>query len=106
MTFQRAPPEVNGFGVTTDTPGLTRSSQVRMCFGLPGRTTKTTTDFVTKPLYLLFAQFLATILLSTSSCISGASDRSRMSACRPLMTASAWVPEAPYDWENETPLPA
>ncbi len=35
ITFQRAPPEVNGFGVTTWTPGLTRSSHVRMCFGLP-----------------------------------------------------------------------
>jgi len=49
MRFQRALPELNGFGVTTLTPGLVRSAQVVMCFGLPLRTTKTTTEFVTMP---------------------------------------------------------
>src|SRR5262249_2694753 len=33
MTFQRAPPEVNGFGVITEMPGLSRSFQVLMCLG-------------------------------------------------------------------------
>ena len=42
--FHRAPPEVNGLGVITSTPGLVRSSQVRMFLGLPGRTAKTTTE--------------------------------------------------------------
>ena len=36
MTFQRAPPEVKGFGVMTSTPGLVRSFQLLMCFGFPG----------------------------------------------------------------------
>ena len=49
MTSQRAPPELNGFGNTTSTPGFTRSSQVRMCFGFPLRSTNTTTDFETIP---------------------------------------------------------
>ena len=49
ITSQRAPPELNGFGKTTWTPGLTRSSHVRMCFGLPLRRTKTTTEFETIP---------------------------------------------------------
>jgi hypothetical protein len=50
MMFQRAPPEVNGFGVTTCTPLRMRSFHDLMCFGFPGRTTKTTTEFVTMPL--------------------------------------------------------
>ena len=48
--FHCAPPEVNGFGVMTSTPSLTRSSQVWMSFGLPLRTAKTTTESVTMPL--------------------------------------------------------
>ena len=48
--FQRAPPDWKGLGVTTWTPGLMRSFQLLMCFGLPFRTTKTTTEFVTMPL--------------------------------------------------------
>ena len=42
MMFQRAPPDVNGFGVTTWTPDSSRSLHVRMCLGFPLRTTKTT----------------------------------------------------------------
>ena len=51
--FHCAPPEVNGFGVMTSTPSLRRSSQVLMLFGLPLRTTKTTTEFVTMPVVLV-----------------------------------------------------
>ena len=51
MMFQRAPPEVNGFGVITWTPGLIRSSQVLMFFGLPLRVAMTTTESVIMPLY-------------------------------------------------------
>ena len=43
-------PAVNGFGISTPTPGLTRSLQVLMCFGLPSRSPKTTTEFQTTPL--------------------------------------------------------
>src|SRR2546428_4704306 len=50
MMFQRAPPEVNGLGVTIFTPGLTRSFQPVMCFGLPLRTASATTESVTIPL--------------------------------------------------------
>ena len=48
--FQRALPDVDGFGVITSTPGLIRSSQPVMCFGLPLRTTSTTTESLEKPL--------------------------------------------------------
>ena len=56
MTFQRAPPDVNGFGVITSTPSCSRSSQVSMPFGLPLRTAKTTTESVTMPSYSSSAQ--------------------------------------------------
>ena len=48
--FQRALPEVDGFGVITSTPGLIRSSQPVMCLGLPLRTTNTTTESLDDPL--------------------------------------------------------
>ncbi len=47
--FQRALPEVKGFGVSTCTPGLIRSLQPVMCLGLPLRTMITATELVTKP---------------------------------------------------------
>ena len=68
--FQRAPPEVNGFGVITSTPGLMRSSQVLMSFGLPLRTTKTTTESVTMPLYSSWFQSSATSPASTRRVMS------------------------------------
>ncbi len=48
--FHFAEPELNGFGVTTCTPGLIRSAQPLMCFGLPWRTAKTTTVSAAIPL--------------------------------------------------------
>ncbi len=48
--FHFAEPELNGFGVTTWTPGLIRSAQLLMCFGLPLRTAKTTTVLAAIPL--------------------------------------------------------
>ena len=96
MTFHFAPPEVNGFGVITSTPGLIRSSQVLMFFGLPLRTANTTTEFVTKPVVLVLVPVLATRLpASTSLSTSGASESATTSACRPASTARAWSPEAP-----------
>src|SRR6266511_5512429 len=106
MTFQRAPPEVNGFGVMTWTPGLRRSFQVLSFLGLPSRTTKTTTERVTTPFHLSLLQFGATSFFWTSDAMSGASENATTSASRPDATARLCSPDAPYDWENETPLPA
>ena len=74
MMFQRAPPDVNGLGVTISTPGRMRSFQVLIFFGLPSRTTKTTTEFVTMPLYDCFFHLASTLPAATSSSMSGASD--------------------------------
>ena len=49
MMFQRALPELKGFGVKIRIPGFKRSAQVVMCSGLPFGTTKTTTESVTMP---------------------------------------------------------
>ncbi len=38
--------------------------------------------------------------------MSGASENATTSASRPDATARLCSPDAPYDWENETPLPA
>ena len=51
MMFQRAPPEVAGFGSITSTSLRVRSANDLMFFGLPGRTMSTTTESVTMPLY-------------------------------------------------------
>src|SRR5437764_4092739 len=106
MTFQRAPPEVNGFGVTTWTPGLTRSPQSRMCFGLPFRSTNTTTERVTIPCHRFLLQLGLTSFAFTSVVTSGSSENATTSACRPFTTACAWSPDAPYDCVKLTPLPA
>src|SRR5207253_9289968 len=70
ITFQRAPPEVNGFGVTIWTPGLSRSLQVLSLFGLPSRTTKTTTERVTIPCHLFLFQLCGTSFCWTSELTS------------------------------------
>src|SRR3954470_24011924 len=105
MMFQRAPPDANGFGSITWTPGLVRSSQVLMFFGLPLRTASTTTEFVTNPLAAFLSQPAATFFASTSLLTSGASERATTSAGRPACTARAWSPDGPNDCVNETPLP-
>src|SRR4029453_4992729 len=106
LMFHLAPPEVNGLGSMTSTPGLTRSSQVRRFLGLPLRTTNTTTDLVIRPLVGPAFQSLATRPASTSLVMSGSGEKVPRSAARPFWTARLWSPEAPYDWENRTPLPA
>src|SRR3954451_23146840 len=106
ITFQRAPPEVNGFGVITFTPGLARSSKVLMPFGFPLRTASTTTELVTMPLVGPAFQFASTIPASTSRLTSGSSENATTSAGRPLSTARLWSPDAPYDWVNVIPLPS
>src|ERR1700733_9736323 len=104
--FQRALPEVDGFGVITSTPGLIRSSQPVMCFGLPLRTTNTTTESLEKPLYGLASQLLDTIPSLTSRVISGVVENSTTSAGCPVSTARLCDPDAPNDWLKLTPLPA
>src|SRR5919202_321227 len=106
MTFQRAPPEVNGFGVTTWTPGFTRSLQSRMCFGLPFRSTNTTTERVTIPCQRFLFQLGPTRRAFTRVVTSGSSENATTSARRPFTTACAWSPDAPYDCVKLTPLPA
>ena len=106
MTFQRAPPEVNGLGVTTWTPGFTRSPQSRMCFGLPFRSTNTTTERVTIPCQRFLFQLGLTSFAFTSVATSGSSEKATTSACRPFTTACAWSPDGPYACVKPTPLPA
>ena len=95
MTSHLAPPEVCQLGMSTSTPGLIRSAQVLMCFGLPLRTVNTTTESVTMPLYLFWFQVGATRPACTSRVTSGSSESWTMSAFRPLATARLWSPEAP-----------
>src|SRR6266513_5239272 len=105
MTSHRAPPELNGFGNTTPTPGFTRSSHVRMCFGLPLRSTKTTTDFETMPWYLLLAHVLSTSFAPTSRSTSVEIEKLTTSAGRPAATALLCTSDAPNEVWNLTPLP-
>src|SRR4029077_12866462 len=98
MTSQRAPPELNGFGNTTPTPGFTRSSQVRMCFGFPLRRTKTTTDFETIPLYGLRSQLLSTRPAETRRSTSVEMEKLTTSAGSPAATALVCTSHA---WQGQ-----
>src|SRR5581483_4792374 len=95
----------DGLGVTTSTPGLTRSSQPLMCFGLPLRTTRTTTESLTIPLYGLASQLGETIPAFTSRVTSGSVENATTSAGCPEATARLCAPEAPNDSLKPTPLP-
>ena len=102
--FHFAAPLVNGFGVRTLTPGLSRSSQVWMFFGLPLRTMRLTTERETRPFVGVLAQSLATRPALTRRSMSGASENVTTSAGSPASTARLWSPEAPKDSLNVTPL--
>src|SRR5436305_13322026 len=104
--FQRALPEVDGFGVITSTPGLTRSSQLAMCLGLPLRTTITTTESLEKPFCGPESQLVSTSPSLTRRVMSGVVENATTSAGWPESTARLCEPEAPNDWPNVTPLPA
>ena len=80
MMFHRAPPEVEGLGVMTSTPGLTRSSHPVMCFGFPLRTTSTTTESLEIPFSGLAFQSLDTIPALTSLVRSVSSEKLTTSA--------------------------
>ena len=58
--FQRAPPELSGFGVITSTSLVSRSSKDSMPSGLPLRVAITTTDSWPIPSYLFLSQSGAT----------------------------------------------
>src|SRR5437588_8918061 len=104
--FQRALPEVDGFGVITSTPDLIKSPHPAMCLGLPFRTTITTTESLEMPFSRLASQFLATIPSLTSRVMSGSVENATTSAGWPESTARLCEPEAPNDWPNATPSPA
>src|SRR5512132_468491 len=104
--FHLAAPDVNGFGVRTWTPGLSRSSQVWMCLGLPLRTIRLTTDLDTKPWCGALPQSAETRPALTRRSTSGASEKATTSALSPDSTARLCSPEAPKDSEKDTPLPA
>ena len=101
-----APPEVNGFGTSTSTSSLTRSSQVLMFFGLPLRTIRTTTESVTNPSYSFLFQSSSTRPASTRRVMSGSSENSTTSAGSPPSTARDCSPDAAYDCSKLTPLPS
>ena len=88
-------PELNGLGVTTSTPGLSRSSQSLMPLGLPLRTTMVTTEPNGIPLYWLAFQSLATRPASTRRVMSGSTEKFTKSAVAPAATLRDWSPEAP-----------
>src|ERR1700724_1025278 len=103
MRFHLALPELNEFGVITATPLFTRSLQVVMCFGFPLRTTNETMELVTKPLVAFWFQLELTMPALTSLVMSGVKDKLTTSAGRPSTTAVACDPDAPKDWEKDTP---
>ena len=71
MRFHLALPELKTLGVITLTPGLMRSAQVVMCFGLPGRTMNETMEFVTMPLVGVRSHELDTRPALTTLVMSG-----------------------------------
>ena len=73
--FQRAAPDEAGLAVTTPTPGLTRSSQPWMFFGLPLRTPSTTTEVDTMPLFGPSSHVGSTRPAFPSRCTSVPTDR-------------------------------
>src|ERR1700759_1754429 len=104
--FHFADPELSGLGVMTSTPGRNRSSQSLMFFGLPGRTTRVTTDPNGMPLVASLFQSLETLPALTSRVMSGSTEKLTMSAGLPSTTPRDWSPEAPYEVTTWTPLPS
>src|SRR5665648_534819 len=106
MMFHLAPPDVEVIEPNPFTSGFVRSAQVLIPFGLPLRTTRTTTDLVTKPSYWFWLQVLSTRPAPTSRAMSGASENPTTSAGSPASTARLCSPDEPYDSLNATFAPA
>ena len=105
--FQRAPPEVNGFGVTTSTPPAAGRPRSGCPSGCPCGRTNTTTEFWT----IRRCTGLLPVLgddarRRPARCMSGSSGRWTKSAGWPASTARDWSPEAPNEFENSTPSPS
>ena len=92
-------PLVNGLGVTTSTPGFSRSSHERIPFGLPLRTMKQTTDVET------FRQRSTSPAYFTRD-MSRSMEKETTSASRPASTARLWSPDGPNDVLRAVPAPA
>src|SRR5580693_2190439 len=90
----------------TSTPGRSRSSQSLMFFGLPGRTTRVTTDPKGIPLVASLSQSLETLPALTSRATSGSTEKLTTSAGLPSTTPRDWSPDAPYEAITWTPLPS
>ena len=71
MRFHLALPELNGLGVMTFTPLLTRLAQLVMCLGLPLRTTNDTIELVTMPWVGVALHLAETMPAFTSLCHVG-----------------------------------
>ena len=94
--FQRAPPEVLGLAVITSTFLLSRSFQLWIFLGLPGRTNRTTVELVMIDwLGSSRSQPRSTKPLSWSLYTSAARAKPTTSASRPSITARVWLPEPP-----------
>src|SRR2546423_6369251 len=105
IRFHRAPPDANGFGVITCTPGLTRSSQVLMPFGLPLRVAITTTESVMMPLVASAFQSAGTRFALTRRVMSGSRGNATISALSPAAPPPLLSPEAPDDLGHLTLFP-
>src|SRR5205814_7288912 len=96
--FHRAPPDVFGLGVMTETSLRTRSLQSLTALGFPFRTRKTIDDVYGEELPgnrscqpgLIYPR-------SSSASISEARARVARSALSPPRTARAWAPEPPWE---------
>ena len=93
--FHFAAPELSGLGVMTSMPGLSRSSQSRMFFGLPSRTAKVTSEPNGSPFWAPAFQSSSTRPAFTSRVISGSTEKLTTSAGLPDSTPRDWSPEAP-----------
>ena len=76
-----------------------------MCFGLPLRTTSTTTESLENPFSGPEFQFAETMPSLTRRVTSGVVEKATMSAGCPESTARLCAPEAPKDWLKLMPLP-
>jgi hypothetical protein len=94
--FQRAPPEVLGLAVTTSTALLSRSFQVLIFLGLPGRTKAATVELTGTALF--GASFSQPGLIRPAFSIlarSAAMARLTTSASKPSISGRVWEPEPP-----------
>ena len=99
-------PPVLGLTMITWVPGLTRSSQSLMFFGLPLRVRNSIVDVVGEALPAKrLAQSLATTPVPARNSMSVVVFMVTTSASSPSLTARAWALEPPCAWSILTSLP-